>query len=113
MPIFTVFKPLKFIVTPFCFLLLIACGQVTSTNAEDVFTKAPLEIIKVTGEEVSFEVEVADTPQKRERGLMFRESLADDNGMIFLFDQPRPAAFWMKNTPVSYTHLTLPTNREV
>jgi uncharacterized membrane protein (UPF0127 family) len=31
------------------------------------------------------------------RGLMFRPSLADDRGMLFLFDQPRQPSFWMKN----------------
>jgi hypothetical protein len=43
-------------------------------------------------------VEVAATPQQQERGLMFRSSLADDRGMIFPYDPPVEAAFWMKNT---------------
>ncbi|MDR1123825.1 MAG: DUF192 domain-containing protein [Elusimicrobiota bacterium] len=42
--------------------------------------------------------EVADTPQKAERGLMFRESLAEDGGMLFTFDAAGPRMFWMKNT---------------
>jgi uncharacterized protein len=45
-----------------------------------------------------FTVEVARTPQEQARGLMFRESLAADAGMIFPFPSPRPASFWMKNT---------------
>lgn len=45
-----------------------------------------------------FKVEVARTPDEQARGLMFRTTLAKDDGMIFLFDPPRPASFWMKNT---------------
>jgi len=45
-----------------------------------------------------FTVEVAATPDQQERGLMFRQSLADNRGMIFPYDPPEDAAFWMKNT---------------
>jgi len=43
-------------------------------------------------------VEVAATPQARERGLMDRFSLRPDQGMLFIFESPQPLAFWMKNT---------------
>jgi len=43
--------------------------------------------------------ELADTPQKRETGLMFRDTLARDHGMLFVFpDTQEPCCFWMKNT---------------
>jgi uncharacterized membrane protein (UPF0127 family) len=42
--------------------------------------------------------EVADTPQKAEKGLMFRSKLAEDRGMLFVFDAAEPRMFWMKNT---------------
>lgn len=45
-----------------------------------------------------FIVELAATPEEQAQGLMFRESLADDAGMIFPFSPPRPASFWMRNT---------------
>ena len=45
-----------------------------------------------------FVVEVARTPQEQAVGLMNRQSLAPDRGMIFPYDPPQPAAFWMKNT---------------
>ena len=38
------------------------------------------------------------TPQQRALGLMFREELAPDAGMLFLFDREAPRSFWMKNT---------------
>ena len=48
--------------------------------------------------QVRFDVELAVTPQDRARGLMFRESLPRQAGMLFVFDPPQPVAFWMKNT---------------
>lgn len=44
------------------------------------------------------EVEVADTPLRRARGLMFRKRLGEDEGMVFLFPAPTTDGFWMKNT---------------
>ena len=44
-----------------------------------------------------FDVEIADTEPARERGLMFRESMPADHGMLFLFDDNAVRTFWMKN----------------
>jgi hypothetical protein len=43
-------------------------------------------------------LEIANTDAQRERGLMFRHSLAPHTGMIFLFERDEQIAFWMKNT---------------
>ena len=45
-----------------------------------------------------FHVEIADDSAERAKGLMFREAMASGAGMLFVYDQPQPAAFWMKNT---------------
>ena len=47
-----------------------------------------------------FTVEVADDAAERERGLMFRDELAADTGMIFIHDNEQPLAYWMKNTHI-------------
>jgi uncharacterized membrane protein (UPF0127 family) len=44
--------------------------------------------------------EIADTPASRNRGLMHREQLCADCGMLFVFKQPYRHSFWMKNTPL-------------
>ena len=49
---------------------------------------------------VRVRVEVARTPDQRAHGLMFRERLDADAGMIFLFDNDDDHTFWMKNTPL-------------
>ena len=45
-----------------------------------------------------FSVEVADEPEERSRGLMFRQALGRSAGMLFVYQQPQRAVFWMKNT---------------
>jgi uncharacterized membrane protein (UPF0127 family) len=47
---------------------------------------------------ITLRVEIAATDKQRERGLMFREHLGDDEGMLFLFDGERRNSFWMRNT---------------
>lgn len=63
--------------------------------------REPLTIATAAGGRFAFRVEVADTPQTRSRGLMFRERMAPEEGMLFLFDRLEVASFWMKNTPLS------------
>lgn len=45
-----------------------------------------------------FSVELADTPSERSRGLMFVEDMPRGSGMLFVYDRPQRASFWMKNT---------------
>ncbi len=47
-----------------------------------------------------YSVEIASTEQQREQGLMFRDSLAPDSGMLFVHDVEQPLAYWMKNTRI-------------
>ncbi len=57
----------------------------------------PLTVATET-DAVMFTVEIADTEELRSRGLMFRQRLPEDRGMLFDFGSPRPVAMWMKNT---------------
>ena len=52
------------------------------------------------GRQIGFAVEIADTPSKRALGLQYRNDLAPDRGMIFLFPVESIQSFWMKNTPL-------------
>lgn len=47
-----------------------------------------------------FEVEIAATPEKQALGLMFRQNMADDHGMLFIFPGEAMRSFWMKNTRI-------------
>ena len=59
-----------------------------------------LKIVELKILNASLYAEVADTPQASENGLMFRDSLPDDRGMLFIFEQPKTASFWMRNTKI-------------
>ena len=48
--------------------------------------------------EAQLQVELATTPESRSKGLMFRESLPRGAGMLFVYETPQRASFWMKNT---------------
>lgn len=50
-----------------------------------------------------YRVEIASTPTELARGLMGRDELANDHGMLFVFDSPRDAVFWMKNVRLNLT----------
>ncbi|HVY98989.1 MAG TPA: DUF192 domain-containing protein [Dongiaceae bacterium] len=67
---------------------------------------APL-IIHAGGSAYKFEVELATTPAEREQGLMFRKTLAPNAGMLFLYPDEQPVAFWMKNTLIPLDMLFL------
>ena len=47
-----------------------------------------------------FSVEIADTSEKQALGLMFRDDMADDHGMLFIFLDEAPRSFWMRNTRI-------------
>ena len=65
------------------------------------------------GRQISFQVEVADSPSKREMGLMYRTELADDRGMIFVFPSESQQSFWMKNTPRSLDMIFISRERKI
>ena len=62
--------------------------------------RAGIQVITAGGRH-DFKVWIADTEPSRERGLMFVKSLPADHGMLFLFERPQFASFWMKNTYLS------------
>ncbi|GGB44376.1 hypothetical protein GCM10011316_15500 [Roseibium aquae] len=63
----------------------------------------PTEVLTVETADgpLEFTVEVAATPEARSRGLMFRRDMAEDHGMLFVFENEGERHFWMKNTPLS------------
>lgn len=58
-------------------------------------------------------VEIADTPEARAQGLMHRESLPEDSGMLFVYPDAAPRGFWMKDTPLSLDMIFVDSNGEI
>jgi uncharacterized protein len=79
-------------------LLAVSCGdgELTASDRPD-FPHGTVLIETQDGSRL-LEVEVAETDEQRRYGLMFRESLDQDSGMVFIFFEPQQGGFWMKNT---------------
>lgn len=72
--------------------VVIGAGQAAAACAPDTVD------LRGPGGVARFHVEIADTSAERNRGLMFRESMASSAGMLFVYEKPQEVAFWMKNT---------------
>lgn len=78
---------------------------VAADNAAAVrHPESGLRVIPLTvtsgGKEHAFNVEIAESPGEQAKGLMFRRAMGSDEGMVFPFNPPREASFWMKNTVI-------------
>ena len=78
-------------------------SRTTAISGLETTTEAASELRTVTihassGEEVRLRAEIADNAFEIARGLMYRTALAEDRGMLFIFEGEQTPSFWMKNT---------------
>jgi uncharacterized protein len=80
--------------------LALALGLILASPIATWASCAPdqLELKMINGSVARFSVEIADDPKERSKGLMFREHMATSAGMVFFYERPQHAVFWMKNT---------------
>ncbi|MDR2784773.1 MAG: DUF192 domain-containing protein [Treponema sp.] len=91
-----------------CFLLLTgSAGCADAGNKPQKLAALEFTIKRADGETAGIRAEVARTGAERETGLMFRRSLADGEGMLFVFERDQMLSFWMKNTliPLSIAYI--------
>ena len=81
----------------FLLLGLLLLGPAWPAGAEVGFERSSLTVDTESGP-LDFEVELAITPEQRRQGLMFREDLESDQGMLFDFGRTGPVTMWMRNT---------------
>ena len=81
--------------------LLIALGT-AAVSAQDT-PQTTLPRIKLQAGMYQMDVQVAQTPDQRSIGLMFRSEMPQHEGMLFVFEQPATQCFWMKNTLLPLT----------
>lgn len=72
--------------------------------------KEQITIINSAGREINIYVEIADEWPEMERGLMHRESLPEEEGMLFIFPQSGFYPFWMKNTLIPLDAIYISAN---
>ncbi len=91
----------------------LASNWKTIANASEEIKQGQMLPITATAKIATgktIQLEVAKTPKQQATGLMFRESLAADRGMLFPFENERIARFWMKNVPISLDMIFLNSN---
>jgi uncharacterized membrane protein (UPF0127 family) len=70
-------------------------------------------VLKTASGDHNFNVEVAETNPQRALGLMFRRTMPENAGMLFIYDRPQPASMWMKNTIIPLDMIFIAANGTV
>ena len=92
------------------FLAACRCSG-TATNGDETEETTDPKVTVVTGQgSHTVTVEIADDPTERATGLMNRLELAEDTGMLFIWDADSSDSFWMKNTYISLDMLFIDVN---
>ncbi len=93
----------------------------TSTSSESTGASAPLFVkegevtfLSEKGDTIrKIDVEIAADDAERARGLMYRPYMPDSVGMLFIFENAEPQAFWMKNTHIPLDIIYVDQNRKI
>ena len=89
-------------------LLVAVILFVDSHESECKIQKCLVKFTNSKGGQIKLNVEVAATEQARQKGLMYRMSLPENDGMLFIFEKDKRLSFWMKNTyiPLDIAYLS-------
>ena len=87
----------------------LSCGEATSPADNTASRLVPIQ----TPSGIVIQAEIADTPQKRATGLMYRDQLKKNHGMLFFFNEPQAWTFWMKNTKIALDLIWLDGKKRV
>lgn len=90
----------------FLLVLLLHCGG--SSNSTPTAT-----ITTDEGTTTAVNLEIADSESERAEGLMYRESLAESAGMLFIWPEDASSSFWMKNTYISLDIIFIDSSSQV
>lgn len=75
--------------------------------------KTPLLVEVSFSDKATYQVEIADTQEKAEMGLMYRKSMPKNQGMLFIFPRPKIVHMWMKNTYIPLDMIFINSHNQV
>ncbi len=99
-------------------LLLVVSPTACSCKKEVAKSKyglpvCSLSIINNKKQQIKLQVEIASKDQQRQRGLMYRKDMPENNGMLFVFNKETSLHFWMKNTYLALDIAYISKNRVI
>lgn len=92
---------------------LLATLTLTACNRNDSLKKLSIQKNNSSNPLTSLRVELAQTDESRQRGLMFRKNMPHQEGMLFVFDEDTDVPFWMKNTYIPLDILFIDANFQI
>jgi uncharacterized protein len=93
----------------FLFVTILAFSFVSTSRGSDKLPKTTVFL----SPKLQVEAEIASTDETRSKGLMFRDSMPDDAGMLFVFPEMDRQTFWMKNTLIPLDLIWLNERKEI
>ena len=93
--------------------MLVLAGSLASDMISSEKTSLADNRTQIRFQDHILNVEIADTPEERRRGLMFREKLEKNNGMLFVYKDEGYRSFWMKNTLIPLDIIFLDSDLQV
>lgn len=86
----------------FCLLIAAMVAMMGALNAQtEIKMRRDTLILYTAGGAHRIDIEVAESDREQQHGLMFRQSLGDNEGMLFPYPNPREITMWMRNTYIS------------
>lgn len=100
------------LILAFTFFAMPSFAQTAQDDVVDFGEPQPLSIVTESATH-EFMVEEAKTLEQQARGMMWRDEMGENEGMIFEFAEPKVATIWMKNTAISLDILFVRSNGEI